>query len=402
MRRLAPSELSADVEATPDSAVLKTAAPLPHVGVLISTEHGYGRGYVRGVTRYATTQARWRLVLETAPTADKAKDLAWVDAMIVLPVGDAFAEVVRSLLIPIVNVSARLRGEGLPTVCADERAIGEAAGHHLVSRGYERFAAVGNTRDASYRRRRDGFAAAVAAAGGEVQDLDVTGLFGGGPGWEAMRDRLAALPKPIALFAYDDIAARLLVQCAAEADVRIPEEVAVVGVNNDTLLCEATTPPISSVDCRFEEVGFLAGQLLDRLMLGENPPSQALLVQPGDVVERRSSDHFAVEDRRLALALAYMHEHACDPCHVVDVVRNLRIGRRWLERMFARRLRLTPHQHLNQLRLDHARRLLRDTRLGVADIAERSGFGFEPNLRRAFTTRYRQTPARFRRDVTAA
>ena len=367
---------------------------------MIPTEQGYGRGMFRGLLRYANTIGQWRPVVSTNPWPELVAEMEWVAGMVILPMSERVADAARKLPLPVVNLSVRLRDAQWPTVCVDDHAAGRVAGQHLVDRGHTRFIAFGDTRTETFRRRRDGFAEAVNAVGATITTMHSGGLAGG-DGWTQLRLELVSLPKPTAIFAYDDVCGRLLAQCAADANVLVPEELAICAVNNDILMCESCSPPLSSVDGRFDEIGFQAGQLLDTLLDGSDPPAKPILVPPGDVAVRRSTALFAVQDRRLALALAFMHEHACDPTHVVDVVRKLHLNRRWLERTFLRQLHSTPHEYLNRLRLERARHLLRETRLTVPDIAERTGFGYEPNLRRAFLSLYGQTPAGYRRSLAS-
>lgn len=368
-----------------------------HIGVLIQTGNNYGREIVRGVTRFMATTRNFRLVLHTEPSVHAFEHLDWLAGAVVSPSNAAMIEALRTRSIPIVNVSSTYRDAGWPTLCINDLEIGNTAANYLLSHGYQQTRVAVMPGNPVAEQRAQGFLQTMTRAGAQAEKLDASGVLGG-EGWHRLGRTLAGLPKPMGLFAFDDGMARLLNQSLLEAEVRVPEEVALIGSNNDDLLCEILRPTITSIACPFDQLGYQAGQLLVQLIEGMPAPTEAMMLPPGGVVERESTGLFATSDRRLTEVLIYMNENACNPVHVVDVVRELKINRRWLERTFSEHMYCTPHEYLNQKRLDRARQLLRDTHLSVPQIADQSGFKHEPSLRRAFNARYQQTPAEYRRQ----
>jgi LacI family transcriptional regulator len=217
--------------------------------------------------------------------------------------------------------------------------------------------------------------------------------------WPSLQKWLAALPKPIGIFAWDDMAAHDLAAACFDMDIGVPEQVAIIGVNNDDLLCESAWPPLSSVEVDYSRVGYAAAELLDRLINGEKLPkaSRLLLIAPKGVTFRQSTDVLAVDDHYLAMAIRYIREHACDPCTVQDVLRKVPVGRRWLERHFMEKLARTPHDEIIRVRLDRAGRMLQNPEETMERVAEACGFGTVPNMTRTLKQVWGATPGAFRR-----
>jgi LacI family transcriptional regulator len=208
-----------------------------------------------------------------------------------------------------------------------------------------------------------------------------------------------SLPRPIGIFAVDDSAACDLAAACLKAQITVPDEIAIVGVNNDDLLCQSAWPPLSSVEGDFSRVGYTAAVILDRLLSGEKIPidQRTVLIPPLGIVRRLSTDVLAVDDPQLSQAVSFIREHACDPCSIEDVLNHIAVGRRWLERQFALKLNRTPHDEILRVQMDAAKRLLLQPGLPIEDIATRCGFSSAPSLGRAFVRSFKITPAAFRR-----
>ena len=156
--------------------------------------------------------------------------------------------------------------------------------------------------------------------------------------------------------AFDDSAADDLAGTCLEAGIAVPEQVAIVGTNNDELLCETAWPPLSSIVGDFARVGYVAAQLLDRMIRGEtlSPEDRLVLLPPLGVMQRQSTDVLAVKDSDVADAIRFIREHACDPCSVKHVLHAVPVARRWLERQFLSQLGRTPHDEITRVRIETA------------------------------------------------
>ncbi len=208
---------------------------------------------------------------------------------------------------------------------------------------------------------------------------------------------LRKLGFPCALFVSHDALARGVLGSLAMAGVTVPEEVAVLGVDNDEFECTLTEPYLSSINVPFDAMGREAARHLDRLMKSRNPPVRSALIQPTGVVERQSTDIIAVDDPRLREAARYIREHACNGCTVDDVAAAIGASRGWVHAEFKKRFNRTPHHEINRVRMDLARHLLRSTQLPIREVALQCGFSLVHNFGRTFRNTIQQTPAAYRR-----
>jgi LacI family transcriptional regulator len=157
------------------------------------------------------------------------------------------------------------------------------------------------------------------------------------------------------------------------------------------------------VEADYSRVGYSAAVILDRLLAGEHisVEQRTVRLHPLGIVRRQSTDVLAVDDPQLSQAVRYIREHACDPCSMDDVLRHTAVGRRWLERQFARKLNRTPHEEILRVQMETAKRLLLQPGLPIEDIALRCGFSSAPSMGRAFLRSFEMTPAVFRRRSIA-
>jgi LacI family transcriptional regulator len=291
-------------------------------------------------------------------------------------------------------------------VALDDVVAGQQAAQHLVDCRLEHFAFYGvNPGFRTADNRLKGFHDQLARRGHvcvdcplpipTVRDMASHTLR------PALIQWLRRLPKPVGILALDDTNAHELAEACMEADIGVPEHVAIIGVNNDDLLCEAAWPPLSSVDADYSRMGYTAARIIDRLLSGEKlePEEQLTLLPPLGVVQRQSTNMLAVADANLADAIRYIREHACDPCSVDDVLRAVPVGRRWLERQFVAQLGRTPHDEIIRVRIETAKRLLSQEDLNIAEVAARCGYASDKNFHATFLRAAGVTPAAYRRDA---
>ncbi len=208
------------------------------------------------------------------------------------------------------------------------------------------------------------------------------------------------LPKPVGILAWDDLAARDLAAACLHAQIPVPDHVAILGVNNDDLLCDSAWPPLSSINVDFAKVGYTAANQLDQLLEGKTiEPAQRLIrMAPSGVAQRQSTSLLAVENGDLARAVAYIREHACDPCSVTDVLDHVPVSRRWLERQFVDHLGRTPHEEITRIRMALAQQLLRESEDGLPQVATRCGYSAVQSFSQAFHQSLGTTPAAYRKS----
>jgi LacI family transcriptional regulator len=370
------------------------------VALLIETSLASGRDILRGVARYVREHGPWSIYLE--PRSLEESVPRWLrgwdgDGIIARLQNERIAEAVASSGVPAVDVLGVVRRAGLPLAHVDNAAIARLAAGHFLERGFRRFAFCGLDGINWSGERRDAFARAVAEAGGEC----LVYASGGRGTWEDEQDHLAAwvrsLPRPCAVMACNDPRGQKVLEACRRSDVRVPDQVAVVGVDNDEPICAIADPPLSSVVPDHERVGYEAAALLDRVRAGDAGADAAVFTPPVEVVTRQSSDVLALADREVAEAIGFIREYACLGLGVDEVCRKLALSRSTLQRRFRRLLGRTIHDEIVLVRLKRAQDLLAGTDMPIAAVAQRCGFGHQEYLGAVFRARLGQTPASYRR-----
>jgi LacI family transcriptional regulator len=209
---------------------------------------------------------------------------------------------------------------------------------------------------------------------------------------------LLSLPRPVGVMACYDIRARHVLDACRRVGLAVPDQVAVIGVDNDEFLCNLAEPPLSSVAPDTRRTGYEAAALLDRLMSGrERPRGQAIFVEPLGVVARRSTDVLAVGDPDVSAAVRFIREHACQGIAVKDLLARVPLSRRVLEGRFRKLLGRTPHEEIARIRFERVRQLLRETRLPLEEVARRSGFRNAEYLSTAYRREFGTAPSVYRK-----
>jgi LacI family transcriptional regulator len=375
----------------------------PRVAVFVDMPGGYGRGLLTGISNYVRAHRPWRLFGDPERAVAPVFDLAsWDgDGLIIHLHTRELEAMARATGVPCVNVSGRMLRTEVPTVLPDNRAVGRLVATHFLERGFRQFAYTGFTGHGYAITRGNAFRATLESAGHECLMHESPAPREGARGsWERQQSHLRAwveaLPRPVAVMACNDVRARQVAQICEEAGLRVPEDIALVGSDNDELICELSNPPLSSVDLAIERVGYQAAAMLDALMSGQPPPDAPVLVPPAGVITRRSSDLLAIDDADVADAVRYIRDHAAEPVQVNDVVNATAVSRRVLERRFKRVLGHTVGDYLARTHVDRAAQLLIHTDLSMADIAARCGFNYIQQFNAVFKRHLHQTPRAYR------
>jgi LacI family transcriptional regulator len=306
--------------------------------------------------------------------------------------------------VPLVAAEVDLTAHGIPSIRADDRAIGIAAAEHLLSRGHRNFAGFG-TKFPWFLNRAEALEERITQAGARY-----LGTWGAAPSRPFKNEQkepgalipwLMNLPRPVAILAGCDNWGRMLNLWCYRAGIRIPEDIAVVGVDNDALVCETAIPPLSSVAVLWRRVGAEAARVMARILAAPDPkrcsPAPLTLIPPTEVVVRRSSDMFAVEDRNVATALRVIRDHATEHLDVPELLHHVPVGRHALQRAFRKHIGRTIIGEIRRVRVERAKSLLCTTDLTMPDIADRSGFASAAKLSEMFRRETGTTPGAFRR-----
>jgi LacI family transcriptional regulator len=368
---------------------------------LTSTHHGF----YRGAARYAA-EHDWHVVADMI--YDATIPIGWRGDGILSFVGhwEELAKYVTSAGVPAVEISSVRKDLGIPCVMEDNEAIGKLGADHLLERNFKNFVWAPFCDDAVNEERFQGFAASVRAAGYDcVQLLPVntrrSTRVNRHVNWTLRRrwviHTICSLRFPLGIFCYNDCVAADIVDACIEAEIQIPDQVAVLGVDNDPVICDCVQVPLSSVRHDLEGMAYEAAALLDSLINGEPPPKIFKRIPPKGVVTRKSTEVLAVEDPKVNVALKYIQGNFFrGNLSVDDIVAHTRRPRRSLERAFRAELQRTLLQEILRVRINHAQKLLETTALSITDIAAQSGFASLNHFFRVFHGRTGMTPRAFR------
>ena len=371
------------------------------VALLIETSNSYARGLLRGIVSYIREHGPWSLYLSEHNRGDKPpRWLAhWKGQGIIARVENAaIADALRQVSAPIVDVSAARLIPSLPWFETDDGAIAHLAADHLLERGFRYFAYAGDARFNWSKWRSEHFQNCIRAAGHRCFTYRPTKGFTLDD--EGQVDDLARwirdLPKPVGVMACYDLRGQQVLDACRRIGVAVPDEAAVIGVDNDDLLCELSHPPLTSVIPNTHRTGYEAARLLDEMISGKKVRGETHLIPPLGIATRQSTDVLAIEDRNVARAVHFIRQHACDGIKVTDVLKAVPHSRTLLEGRFKKLLGRTPHEEILRVRLNRVKQLLVETDMALEQIAERSGFPHVEYLSVAFRREEGMPPSRFR------
>ncbi len=375
----------------------------PAVALLIETSNAYARGVLQGVMAYINEHDPWSIHL---PEQERgAPPPSWFarwhgDGIIARIETKEIAKALTKTDLPTVDVSAARYVPSIPWVETDDEAIAESAARHLMDRGFRHFGFCGEPRFNWSKWRLEHFVRIIRRYGQncDVYETPKSTKRRTSPLGEDRRliDWVQKLPRPIGVMACYDIKAQQLLDACREIDVAVPEEVAVVGVDNDELLCKLSTPPLSSVIPDTRRTGYKAAALLDRMMAGEQISPEAHRIEPLGIATRQSTDTLAIDDTDIAAAVRYIREHACEGINVNDVLKTVPLTRRTLESRFQKILDRTPHEEIIRVKMERVKQLLIETDLKLPKIADRAGFLHVEYMSAAFKKHTGQPPREFR------
>ncbi len=390
----------------------KALTIIPQVALLFETNEQAHRDILSGVLRYVRNHGPWSLhVTEGRPGEQRLLTMkAWGGSGIIGVIQNrAYAQAILAAKVPAVlidPVDASQLPPGLldlhSVMASDQQAIGEMAAAFFLERQYQEFAYVGEVHGINWSRNRgEAFAEAAKRSGCTCHTY--------GPltarqkkDWGFERERLCkwliSLPKPCALFAAMDVRGRQVLDACLTAGIDVPREISILAVDNDELICEATTPPLSSIQLNTERMGFEAARLLDRHLRSSRKLKRTnRTFAPVQVVSRQSTDAVQIADRVVSEALSYIWLNAQSPVGVPDIVKHIGVSRRLLEQRFRKVMHRTLQEELQRTRLKRARILLTETNLSVTAVARACGFTSKSYLGKVFRREHQITMSQYRK-----
>ena len=392
---------------------------LPKVALLIESSRKFGREVLSGIAKYVHVHGPWSCYIEERELHGGIPD--WlkqipIDGIIARIDGRRTARELLRLGCPVIDVRASVRFEAIPAFITDPRAVAQMAADFFLQAGFRHFAFCGypgipfsDARCAAFTEylSKQGCATRQFSApprpspvGGRGVTLPLTILQAaeqrGLETEKAIAAWLLKQPRPLALFACNDICGQQILNACREYGINVPDEVAVLGVDDDEVLCMISEPPLSSIKADAERVGVEAATLLDAMMKGHAINPGLVEIPPLWLVERASTDVVATEDPVIVQALRFIRNHVNEGINVKDVLAHVGCSRTDLGVRFRHSLNTSIRAEIVRLRIERACSLLRQTSLSLAEIARQSGFRDVPSLCRLLQKRQGQTPTEYR------
>ncbi len=385
------------------------------VALLIESSRTYGRGILRGIAKYAHLRGQWSCFVEERELHSGIP--AWLgqwkgDGIICRIEDRKMAAALVKTGLPVVDVLGNAQYPGISAFDTDAGAVAKLAADFFLKAGFRHFGFCGYRKIPFSERREKAFCGYLAekqkdvlvfapplprGAHSHIQAIERHGLNME----HSMAKWLANLPRPLALFACNDVCAQQVLNACRASGIKIPEEVAVMGVDNDDVLCSLCEPPLTSIEPDTEELGFRAAALLDQAMQGSRLPGEATLIAPVRIVERASTDIVAIEDSVTVQAVRYIRDHVGNGIAVKDVLMHVGRSRTDVEQRFRRWLGSSIHSEILRLRMDRVQGLLCLTNLNLDQIARHTGFATAAHICRLFQRYFHQTPTQYRKGRQA-
>lgn len=382
------------------------------VAVLIEASRSAGRGLLSGVVKYVNTINTWACYREPPSytrLGNKKNLLSWIKGLNIdgIIAHDHYAGEIESLIndkTPMVIASVDTsKYPFLPTFSDDGISTGQMAAKHLLERGMRNFAYYGLRKQDIFRDRGRSFKEAIKKAGHKTYFYESKNSLRR-ISWENELTRIAnwliSLPKPVGIMTYADDYSQQIVEACKVAKLKIPDDVAVIGVDNDHLICNLSNPPLSSVALKYERAGYEIGRLLDRLMHGETMKGQKVIIEPTHIVTRQSTNTLYLDDPVVLRSVRYIHQNSNRLLQVEDVVRNSSLSRRALQQRFKKVLGHSIFYEIQQRHSDQIAKMLIETNLSVSQIALSMGHNGIEHISRYFRLARKCNPTEYRKKFS--
>jgi LacI family transcriptional regulator len=365
-------------------------AEVKQIALLLDYNDNYAKTVVDGVAKFSM-QSRWRFITHRgvpSVTFDELNGLS-VDGVIGYLTPAVF-QGLENRGIPAVNVKTDFPSLPACSVLTDNLEIGRRAADYFTAKGFRRFAYVSDSvKGICADLKFQGFSEQLAGTGLRSVKVPVKGI----PGCFHEDPKM-----PLAVLAVEDFVGRMVIDTCEDCALRVPEDVAVLGVNNSPFICSMVRPQMSSIELGAERIGYRVAQLLDQLMKGMKPPREPIVIAPEEIVERHSTELVEMEDRLIPDALRFIREHIHKPIQVEEMARAVSCGRRTLEKRFREALGRSPHEEIRRARVRRACELLRETDTIVEVIAGQCGYVTRDRFNVAFRREKGMTPSEYRRQ----
>lgn len=379
--------------------------------LLIDNSEQYGRSLLKGIVRYSKEKGPWlfcrmplfyRETLKMKGIIKFAKDWG-AQGIIGQLYNDKGIEMALKAGLHLIGEDFKERFAEIPNITGGYHEAGRMGAEYFLQKGFKNFAFYGYTNIVWSRERLEGFEGYLNLKGYKVNNFDQTQMPGRGLWYykpSELSEWLKSLPKPVAIMACDDDKAQHITEACNQAGIHIPEEVAVLGVDNDEMTCNLSDPPISSIHLDTERGGYEAAKLMDKLIKKEVTKYSDILVKPTHIVTRQSTDIISASDQYMAKALKYIHLNIDNDIRVADVLKEVPLCRRSFEKRFKDTTGKGVYQYVLSLRMQKIAEKLLETDKPVNEIAFEVGINMSNNISRQFKQIKGCTPSEYRRRHT--
>jgi LacI family transcriptional regulator len=386
--------------------------PTRRIALIYDARSTYDLKVMSGVAAYLQEGHHYSVFIEENALKDqRLPDLrSWEGDGIIGNFDDpGIARRVTQARLPVVGFGGGygwyVAGSAIPYFYTNNKAIATLTADHLLDRGFKHFAYCGYAKspiNGWSQERQDAFESYLRrrATSCAIFDCFPRSSHNWATLQRSLGEWLRRLPKPLGVMAANDNRGRQVLEACRAYDIAVPDEVAVVGVDNDELLCRLSSPPLSSVEQGAKGLGYAAAALLDQMIQGHSSRKRQYVFDPTTVVTRQSTDILAIDDPKVAQAMAFIREHSSEGIKVPQVVNAVAISRSGLETRFASALGYSIHTAIGHTKLERVRRLVSETDLPLKQIAAEAGFRSVQHMTTLFVRTFGQTPGRYRRLST--
>lgn len=376
--------------------------------LLTDFSSGYSRNMIKGVVHYSNEFGPWmfyRIPIYFRELYGDEGVVAWAkqwkaDA-IIAQFSDVNVEALNQLKIPVVVQNYKDRSPNISNLTGDYYNTGVIAAEFFLQKGFRFFAYYGLSETIWMRERSEGFVKTIKDKGYEVYVFNEPGDTKVKREWgydiNVVRNWLFSLPKPIALFACDDSYALQITEVCKMININVPGDIAVLGVDNDELICNISNPPLSSIELDIINGGYELGKLLHDLIEGERKPPENIVIKPIRIVTRGSTERFGVNDKNVEELLKYIEKNYMNPLSVSNIISISPFSRRVLEKLFKKETGIPIYQYIQQFRVEKFAELLITTNLPLIDAAYQCGFDDYKNISRIFAKAKGFTPLQYKK-----
>lgn len=380
--------------------------------LLTDFSSGYSRSLLKGIVKYSKEYGPWAFYRMPLYYRELHGDVGvvkwakeWGADAIIAQLNDVDLNILNQLNIPIIVQNYKTRHPAVSNLTGDYFGTGRMAAEFFLQKGYRHFAYYGFMDTVWMRERGNGFRSLIQERGYKVH-LYNEEEHKFGENWsfdaEGVSQWLLKLPKPTALFACDDFFALQITEVCKMYQIDVPDDIAVLGVDNDVLLCNISNPMLSSIELDVQNGGYEAGRLLHQFIEKKATPPVDIVINPIRIVLRGSTEQYATSNKHIRQILRHIDENYMNPLSVEDIIRIVPFSRRVLEKKFKEETGITIYQYIQKVRVDRFADLLVSTDLSLIDAATQAGFEDYKNVSRIFIKIKDLTPFQYRKKYKVA